>query len=35
MLLGVLVMCVLQRENLVRSMFTGWKRRHVFPHKRD
>jgi cytochrome b len=25
---GVLVMCVLQRENLVRSMITGWKRRH-------
>lgn len=24
---GVLVMCVLQRENLVRSMITGWKRR--------
>ena len=25
---GVLAMCVLQRENLVRAMFTGWKRRH-------
>ena len=26
--LGVIVMCVLQKENLVRAMFTGWKRRH-------
>lgn len=26
--LGVLVMCVLQKENLMRSMVTGWKRRH-------
>ena len=26
--LGVLVMCVLQGENLVRAMITGWKRRH-------
>jgi cytochrome b len=26
--LGVLVMCVLQRENLVGAMITGWKRRH-------
>ncbi|HXI08585.1 MAG: cytochrome b/b6 domain-containing protein [Bradyrhizobium sp.] len=25
--LGVLWMCVLQRENLIRAMFTGWKRR--------
>jgi cytochrome b len=25
---GVLLMCVLQKENLVRSMITGWKRRH-------
>jgi cytochrome b len=25
---GVLVMCVLQKENLVRSMISGWKRRH-------
>ena len=25
---GVLLMCVLQRENLVPSMITGWKRRH-------
>jgi cytochrome b len=25
---GVLVMCVLQKENLIRAMFTGWKRRH-------
>jgi cytochrome b len=33
--LGVAVMCALQRENLVRSMVSGWKRRHVFPHKRD
>jgi cytochrome b len=24
---GVLLMCVLQKENLVRSMITGWKRR--------
>lgn len=27
--LGVLWMCVLQRENLVRAMITGWKRRHA------
>jgi cytochrome b len=34
--LGVLLMCVLQKENLVRSMISGWKRRHVFPpQKRD
>jgi cytochrome b len=26
--LGVLVMCALQRENLVRAMITGWRRRH-------
>jgi len=26
--LGVFAMCVLQRENLVRAMLTGWKRRH-------
>ena len=26
--LGVLLMCVLQKENLIRSMVTGWKRRH-------
>lgn len=26
--LGVLAMCVLQKENLVRAMITGWKRRH-------
>ncbi len=26
--LGVIAMCVLQKENLVRAMFTGWKRRH-------
>jgi len=26
--LGVLAMCALQRENLVRAMITGWKRRH-------
>jgi cytochrome b len=26
--LGVLVMCVLQKENLIRAMITGWKRRH-------
>jgi cytochrome b len=25
--LGVLAMCVLQKENLVRAMLTGWKRR--------
>jgi cytochrome b len=25
---GVLLMGVLQKENLVRSMITGWKRRH-------
>ena len=25
---GVLAMCALQKENLVRSMITGWKRRH-------
>ena len=33
--LGVLVMCALQKENLVRSMISGWKRRHVFPPKKD
>lgn len=33
--IGVAAMCVLQRENLVRSMLSGWKRRHVFPHKRS
>jgi cytochrome b len=26
--IAVLAMCVLQRENLVRAMITGWKRRH-------
>ena len=26
--LGVLVMCVLQKENLIRAMITGFKRRH-------
>ena len=26
--LGVLVMCVLQKENLIRAMLTGFKRRH-------
>ena len=25
--LGVLAMCVLQKENLIRAMITGWKRR--------
>ncbi len=29
--LGVLAMCVLQRENLIRAMITGWKRRHALP----
>jgi len=33
--LGVLVMCALQKENLVRAMISGWKRRHVFPPKKD
>ena len=33
--LGVLVMCALQRENLMRSMLSGWKRRHAFPPRRD
>ena len=27
-MLGVLVMCVLQKENLIGAMITGWKRRH-------
>ena len=26
--LGVLLMCVLQKENLIRAMITGWKQRH-------
>jgi cytochrome b len=26
--MGVVAMCVLQKENLVRAMLTGWKRRH-------
>jgi cytochrome b len=26
--LGVLLMCVLQKENLIRAMITGWKHRH-------
>jgi cytochrome b len=26
--LGVLLMCVLQKENLIGAMMTGWKRRH-------
>ena len=33
--LGVLVMCALQKENLVRAMISGWKRRHVFPPEKD
>lgn len=32
--LGVLLMCVLQKENLIRAMVTGWKRRAAVPARR-